>query len=132
MTIKQLRKRLDRLARPREDAGGPDLTLAAEWDNSTGARLVELRCKAEPLTHEEGLERATLRRVRMPGAVCTGLKTSRSIALLARSMAGPMLTTRDIGNCFSSLSRRRSAASLRRLRRGGPRAKSYARKLVAA
>lgn len=60
MTIKQLRKRLDRLARPREDAGGPDLTLAAEWDNSTGVRLVELRCKAEPLTHEEGLERAHL------------------------------------------------------------------------
>jgi hypothetical protein len=59
VTIKQLRKRLDRLA-PRADAVGPDPTLAAQWDNSTAARLRELHCKTKPLTHEERLERAHL------------------------------------------------------------------------
>jgi hypothetical protein len=72
----------------------------------------------------------TLRRVRMPGGVYTGLKRSSASGLSARSMAGRILTPQDIGNYFSRvgamprLSLRRSGASLRPLRRRGPRART--------
>ncbi len=59
MTIKQLRKRIERLALPR-DADGPDLSLAAQWDDSTAHRFHELFDKTQTLTDAERSERAHL------------------------------------------------------------------------
>jgi hypothetical protein len=60
VTINQLRKRLDRVTLPRASSVAPNPILAAQWNNSTGARLYELRCKIGPLTRDEHLERAHL------------------------------------------------------------------------
>jgi hypothetical protein len=59
VTIKQLRKRIERLALPR-DAVCPDLPLAAQWDDSTAHRFYELCDKTQPLTDVECSERAHL------------------------------------------------------------------------
>jgi hypothetical protein len=57
MTVRQMHNRLDRLEPLLADSGEPyDPTLAARWNNATGARCHELGNKAEPLTDAERVE----------------------------------------------------------------------------
>ena len=59
MTVRQMHNRLDRLEPLLSDPGEPyDPTLAAQWNNATGARCHELDNKGEALTDGERVELA--------------------------------------------------------------------------
>jgi hypothetical protein len=134
VTIKQLRKRLDRLA-PQADVVGPDPILAAQWDNSTATRFYELRRKTEPLTHEECLEHAHLeacqnawRRLYYPEEVererverevygWTDADTARHWELLLKPWRDSKALTPEERSELETLEARRASMGHHRLRR---------------